>query len=54
MNMLVSVPNAQHCERNEKTRTTRGRDSDAFIVVMVTSLDDAVGVGGRWEDLLKS
>ena len=37
------MPNAQHCERNEVTRITRGRESEACIVVMVTSLD-AVGV----------
>ena len=38
------MPNAQHCETNEKMRTTRDRDSDACVVVMVTSLD-AVGCG---------
>ena len=38
------MPNAQHCERNEVTRMTRGRESEACIVVMVTSLADAVGV----------
>ena len=46
------MPNAQHCERNEVTRMTRGRESEACIVVMVTSLADAVGVAvdGGMED----
>ena len=52
------MPNAQHCERNEVTRMTRGtcRESEACIVVMVTSLADAVGVavdGGHGGDELK-
>ena len=44
------MPNAQHCERNEVTRMTRGRESEACIVVMVTTLADAVAVVGvaRW------
>ena len=38
------MPNAQHCERNEVTRMTRGREGEACIVDTVTSLVDALGV----------